>query len=244
KLENYEQAISFFDECSKFRVADNNFVDEAMLKIAESHLKLNNYYKALFRAKDVLDICPENQQKAKNIARTAISHIRFIEKSTCKEVNKILYSYMNGNYEKVLKKLNADNTQSKLFLAKSHASLNHYEKAKSLYESIITESDKDSSQLAESEFAQLNRKFFLYAYTHFFDSKYEESIKEFEFLKSNITPKEEVAEKLSFLLMYAYDAVEKKDEAISEANYFLKNFSDTEYVKYVNDFLKEKKIKK
>jgi len=153
-----------------------------------------------------------------------------------------LRDFINGNYEEAVKLFEGkEDIESKLLLAESHAALNHYDTAKSLYEELVEGNDKTIAGLAENELQQMNRKFFLYGYTHFFDGKISEAKKEFEFLKSNITPKDEVAEKTSLLLMYAYGNEKNLPQMLQEAEYFIKTFPKSEFAEPIRENLKQMK---
>lgn len=239
ELKDYGQALKYYKECSKFRIALNYFVDEAMLGIAKSNMELGNYHEALFRAKDVLELCPEHykriRKEAKKVVSQSSNHIWGYDIWDYKTKNKGLYDYITGDYEKALQNLKENDAESRLLIAKSHDALNHYEQAKSLYEILMKE--EKIAKLAKTELSQMNHKFFLYGYVHFFDEKIKQSVEEFEYLKNQITSEEEVAERLSYLLMYAYGVENNLKKAKEEANYFLKTFPNSEYKTHVQAYL-------
>lgn len=234
ELKKYDQALSYFKECSRFMVAKNPFVDEAMINIAETNLRLGNYYEALFRAKNVIELSPRHHKEAKEIIYDAAHQIW----GGGKHFNGIGH-YLNGDYKGAVQHLKGEDPATKLLLAKSYDALNNYEKAKPVYEELIKVEDKNIASIAESELKQMNRKFYLYAYMHFFDNKVKKSIEEFEYLKSRITPKEEIAERTSYLLMFAYGADKNKQKAVEEADYFLKTFPKSEFKQDVEKYLEE-----
>lgn len=238
ELKDYEQALSFHQEGAKFRIAINNFVDESMVGVAKAHLKLGNYYDALFRAKDVLELCPRHHFEAKKVIFSAAYNLWLSEKDIRKESG-VFLNYLLGDYEDVMKTKD-DSLEAKLFLAKSYDTLNDYDKAKPIYNALIKEGDESIASIANSELDQMNHKFFLYAYKQFFDYRFEDCVKNFEFLKDRITPEDKVAERVSYLLVFAYEYAEKSDKAVNEANYFLKNFSNSEYRPYIEQYLKAK----
>lgn len=237
ELENYGEALKYFQEGSKFRVAANMFVDEAMIGLAKTQLKLGNHYEAMFRAKDVLELCPRHSFEAHKILYLAAFNLWSEEKSVCEGLESTFFEYLSGDYENVIKELKGNSLESKLFLAESYASLNKYDKARSIYDELLEGDNEKIAALAKSELEQMNYKLFLYAYTHFFDYKFEESVKEFEFIKGKITFQEEFAPKLSYLLVWAYEYTKQSDKALDEANYFLQTFPDSEYKPYVEQYL-------
>lgn len=253
ELKDYKTSLEYYNKCASFYVAESRFADEAMLGLAESHLELGktdkpHYYQALFRAKDVLDLLPRYQKEAKKIVSKAAKELWEEENATLndymknREKRSAFNDYLKGRYEKAVQKLEKrDDMESKLLLAESYASLNNYDKAKSVYESVIKGDDKNLASLAEFELKCMNRKFFLYGYMHFFDYKLEESLKEFEFIKSKITPKDEIAERTSLFLIYNHLYMQNPVKLFKEADYFLRTFQKSEYKDHVKEIVEEVK---
>lgn len=234
EMKKYDQATNYFKECSRFRVKENPLVDESMINMAEMNLRQGKNYEALFRAKDVTMLSPRHHKEAKEIIYDAAHQIW----GAGKHLNGIGH-YINGDYKGAVQHLKGDEPRTRLLLAKSYDALNDYEKAKPIYEELIKGEDKNLAGIAESELNQMSRKFFLYAYMHFFDNKIKKSIEEFESLKSRITPQEEIAERTSYLLMFAYGADKNKQKSVEEAVYFLRTFPKGEFKPYVEKYLEE-----
>lgn len=234
EMKKYDQAANYFKECSRFRVKENPLVDESMVNMAEMNLRQGKNYEALFRAKDVTMLSPRHHKEAKEIIYDAAHQIW----GAGKHLNGIGH-YLNGDYKGAVQHLKEDEPRTRLLLAKSYDALNDYEKAKPVYEELIRGEDKNLAGIAESELNQMSRKFFLYAYMHFFDNKIKKSVEEFESLKSRITPQEEIAERTSYLLMFAYGADKNKQKSVEEAVYFLRTFPKGEFKPYVEKYLEE-----
>ncbi len=236
ELKDYKQALPYYQECSRIRLAENSFADEAMLGVAKTNFELKNYYEALFRAKDVLELLPEHYRDLRKEAKKVVSESA--KKIWSSERRKELSDYIEGDYKKFMKNLASKDDETRLLLAESYASLNRYEEAKNIYKDLVKKDNKTIADFAQSEMEQMNRKFYIYGYMHFFDSKFKKVIDEFEFLKSQITPQDKVAEKVSLFLIWSYDTEKQTAKALEESGYFLKNFPNSEFRKGVEEYIK------
>jgi tetratricopeptide (TPR) repeat protein len=236
ELKDYKQSVNYFQECSRLWLVENNFADEAMAGLAEANLEMGNYHEALFRAKDVLDFLPDYYKGIRKIAEKVVSKASKKIWDGKKRIE--LSDYLKGDYKKAVESLTGQDAETKLLLAESYASLNNYEKAKTIYKELEKNDDKNIASLAQSELEQMNRKFYAYGYMHFFDNKFEKVIDEFEFLKSQITPQDKVAEKVSFFLILSYANEKQAINMLKESDYFLKNFPNSEFKKVVEDYMR------
>lgn len=235
ELKDYKQALFYYQECSKTWLAENSFADEAMLGVAETNLELGNYYEALFRAKDVLELCPEHYKDIRKEAKKIVS--KSAKKIWDGKKRKELSDYIEGNYKKSVGNLTGQDAETRLLLAESYASLNNYEEAKKIYKDLAKIDDKNIASIAWSEMEQMNRKFFIYGYMHIFDYRFKKSIEELEFLKSQMMPQEKLADKVSFFLILVYDADRQVVKALEESDYFLKTFPNSAYRKNVEGYV-------
>ncbi|MDP2907521.1 MAG: hypothetical protein Q8O03_06275 [Nanoarchaeota archaeon] len=234
ELKDYKQSVNYFQECSSIWLVENNFADEAMAGLAEANLEMGNYHEALFRAKDVLDFLPDYYKQIRKDAKKVVS--KASKKIWDSKKRSELSDYLKGDYKKAVESLKGQDAETKLLLAESYASLNDYEKAKVIYKELEKSDDKNIASLAKSEMDGMNRKFFLYGYMHFFDNRYEKCIADLEFLKKQMTTEENRADKVSFFLILSYEATKERMKALQEADYFLKNFPNSEYKKGIEEY--------
>jgi len=196
----------------------------------------------MFRAKDLLDLHTDRdinytyKKKAKEVVEESAKRI------FGKKKKEGLKEYLRGDYRSAIKKLKGDDAETKLLLAESNEAINHYQEAKRLYTELSSSENAKISSLAKSEMGQMKRKHFLYGYMHFFDEKSKDAVKDFEFLKNEIDVKDPLADRVSLFLMWSYDSDKEVFKALQEASYFMKNFPESSYKSYVQEYVKSKVV--
>lgn len=226
ELKDYKQSINYLKKGSSVWLLENNFADEAMAGLAEANLEMGNYHEALFRAKDVLDFLPDYYDPIRKSAEKVVS--KASKKIWDGKKRSELSDYLKGDYKKAVESLTGQDAETRLLLAESYASLNNYEKAKSIYKELEKNDDKNVAKIAKSEMDEMNRRFFVYSFVNFFEQRYEKCIEGLQFLKTQMTPEENRADKVSFFLVMSYEANKEKMKALKEADYFLKTFPNSE----------------